>query len=236
MKLGLSMQDVVKNLEQTNSEGGDFSNYIFIFDTLKKMTDVINKSLSRGLYKLLRSLSAKGMTIILLAHTNKYNDANDKPIYEGTSDLRSDVDELIYLIPKKNDDGTMTVSTEPDKIRGKFKPISFTITPDRDVIPLDEFIDVADMKQIQLQREKDNPVIELVIEAITAEKFTEAHIIAYIKNCKAGFGWRIVGGVLKRYIDELWVLEPTYKNNAKQYFLIKDKPSSDHIPIPSGES
>ena len=45
---------------------------------------------------------------------------NGKPIYEGTGDLRSDVDELIYFIPEKHEDGSMTVSTDPDKTRGKF--------------------------------------------------------------------------------------------------------------------
>jgi len=106
LKPGLSMEDVVRHLIEMNESGGDFSGAVFVFDTLKKMVDVITKSRAKELYKLLRSLSAKGMTLILLAHTNKYNDANGRPIYEGTGDLRSDVDELIYFVPKKNDDGT----------------------------------------------------------------------------------------------------------------------------------
>jgi len=236
MKAGLSMQDVVDNLITTNNEGGDFSNYVFIFDTLKKMTDVINKSLSKQLYKLLRSLSAKGMTIILLAHTNKYNDANGKPIFEGTSDLRSDVDELIYLIPKKNNDASMTVSTEPDKTRGKFKPISFKITPDREVIPLDDFIDVADINQKEQQREEDSPIIDLITEAIKAEIFIESKINNYIKDKDTGFGRRKIGNVLQRYKGELWIVQPTCSNNAKQYFLIEDDNDINCTPIQSAKS
>ena len=55
-----------------------FSGQVFIFDTLKKMTDVINKRAAKDLLATLRGLSTKGMTIILLAHTNKYKGADHK--------------------------------------------------------------------------------------------------------------------------------------------------------------
>jgi len=220
MKQGLSMEKVIDNLKIMNEEGGGFSNTVFIFDTLKKMTDVINKSRAKELYKLLRGLSAKGMTIVLLAHTNKYNDAEGKPIFEGTGDLRSDVDELIYFIPSKNEDGSMTVSTAPDKVRGKFEPISFTITPELEVIPLDKFVDVAAIKIAQTLREQDSAIIELVTDAIKAEQFTEAKIIAYIKESGLGIGWRSVKTVLQRYQGDLWTVERAFQKNAKQYFLI----------------
>lgn len=214
------MEKVIDNLKIMNEEGGGFSNTVFIFDTLKKMTDVINKSRAKELYKLLRGLSAKGMTIVLLAHTNKYNDAEGKPIFEGTGDLRSDVDELIYFIPSKNEDGSMTVSTAPDKVRGKFEPISFTITPELEVIPLDKFVDVAAIKIAQTLREQDSAIIELVTDAIKAEQFTEAKIIAYIKESGLGIGWRSVKTVLQRYQGDLWTVERAFQKNAKQYFLI----------------
>lgn len=222
MKEGQSMESVVNNLIAMNEQGGDFSNQVFIFDTLKKMTDVINKSRSKDLYKLLRGLSAKGMTIILLAHTNKYNDSDGKPIFEGTGDLRSDVDELIYLIPKENEDGSLIVSTMPDKIRGKFKPISFKITSERKVIPLEQFIDVASLKQNEDQLEIDSHVIELITEAIKSDKFTEAKIKKHFKESDSGTGRRTIEAVLRRYSNKLWRFERSFQNNAKQYFLIED--------------
>lgn len=220
MKPGLSMQDVVANLENMNEAGGNFSEVVFIFDTLKKMTDVINKSKAKDLYKLLRSLSAKGMTIVLLSHTNKYMGEDGRPIYEGTGDLRADVDELIYFIPHKNDDGSMTVSTEPDKVRGKFEPITFDIDPDRTVTQRDDFVDVVSMEKARKQREDDNPVIELITEAIRAENFTEAKILKHVKDSGAGIGWRKVKGVLSRYTGELWRCERAFKDNAKRFSLL----------------
>ena len=53
----------------------------------------------------------------------------------------SDVDEMIYLESQRNADGSMTVSTYPDKVRNTFEAITFTISADREVSRSD-FIDV----------------------------------------------------------------------------------------------
>ncbi len=222
MKEGLSMADVVNSLEAMNETGGDFSKHIFIFDTLKKMTDVISKNKSKNLYKLLRGLSSKGMTIVLLAHTNKYKDKDGHYIFEGTGDLRADVDELIYLIPKFHDDGSMTVSTKPDKVRGKFKPISFKITPELKVISLSDFVDLELINKNSKQREKDTVVIMLITEAIESGNTSTIRIKKHIQESGAGIGWRTVNQVLERYTDKLWKFERSLRNNAKKYILIND--------------
>lgn len=221
MKAGLSMDDVVENLIAMNLQNQSYDSHVFIFDTLKKMTNVIHKDKAKELYKTLRGLSAKGMTIILLAHTNKYNDAEGKPIYEGTGDLRSDVDELIYLIPKKNDDGSMTVSTEPDKVRGSFEPLTFNISPDREVSLADEFIDVAEANRRSKQLQDDESIIQAVTEAITQEKFKQTEIISHCKELGIG-GRRQVEKVLNRYSKQpvkLWQKQKAFQNNAIQYHL-----------------
>ena len=125
MKVGLSMNSVFIELEKLADSTHRLDNIVFIFDTLKKIINVINKAHAKQLFSILRKLSAKGMTTILLAHTNKYTDDNGHPIYEGTGDMRSDVDELIYLLPQKHSDGTMTVTTHPDNPMNQliFKPL-----------------------------------------------------------------------------------------------------------------
>ena len=226
MKAGLSMSNVVSNLEVMNEENSDYSNYVFIFDTLKKMTDVINKSSSKKLYKTLRGLSAKGMTVILLAHTNKY-DHEGEAMFEGTGDLRADVDEMIYLTPKKNDDGSMTISTKPDKVRGVFDPMTFNISPDRKVSLSDKFVDVIEIGRQQKQLEKDGLTIQVITEAITAGKFKQTEIISYCKELKTGIGLNKIRGVLNTYSyppNKLWTCERAFQNNTKQYLLIKSTP------------
>lgn len=221
MKAGLSMNHFVDGISHANENGEAFPNHIFIFDTLKKMTDVIVKSHAKELFKLLRSMTAKGATIVTLGHTNKYKDNDGNPVYEGTGDLRSDFDELIYLIPDFHNDGSITVSTKPNKIRGKFEPITFEIDSDRNV-SLSDYVDVASKVQAKNQLDKDSPTIELITEAINAGDFTEAKIVEHCK--KHGTGWRTVRGVLSRYKGTLWTLEFAFQNNAKQYFLIMTAP------------
>lgn len=231
---GLSMDEVINNLVIMNQAGGDFSKEVFIFDTLKKMTDVINKSRAKELYQLLRSLSAKGMTIILLAHTNKYKDSDGNPVFEGTGDLRSDVDELIYLIPEKQPNGSMIVSTKPDKVRGAFRPISFEISPDREVRSLERYVDTALSIKEKLQTEKDATAIELITDAIQSGKFKQCDITAYCNQ--HGLSRRSSEPVLLRHMKgnkqnykPLWVRERAFENNAWNYQLIEQNysPLSD---------
>ena len=122
MKVGLSMMDVVTRLKSLSQSDADLKDQVWVFDTLKKMTDVIQKNNLKDLLQTMRKLSNRGMTIVLLCHTNKHKDAEGNRIFEGTSDLKSDVDELIYFDKVKQPDGSLVVTTNPDKTRAGVKP------------------------------------------------------------------------------------------------------------------
>lgn len=221
MKAGKSMDDIVKNLITLNDSGTDLSGYVFIFDTLKKMTDVINKSASKRLLKLLRSMTAKGATIICLAHTNKYNGHDGKPVYEGTGDIRSDVDNLIYLIPDKRPDGSMLVSAIPDKQRAALGKITFEISPQRQVTRLDEYHDIAGKKKRFTERERDQDIIERISEAIQAKQSKQSDIVTYCKE--VGISRHQTLGCLKLYEkgdDRIWRATAGFEKNAKFYELL----------------
>lgn len=222
MKIGSSMDDVVVSIKEMNNEIEDLSGYVFVFDTLKKMVDVIHKSAAKGLFRLLRSMTAKGATIILLAHTNKYDDSDGKPIFEGTGDIKSDADELLYLIPEKHSDGSMTVSVEPDKTRAPIRQMSFSISPEREVILLDEYEDVTEKRMIRKQMGKDQEAIERITEAIEAKQIKQCDILEHCKN--RGVSKRKVEGCLKRYSKgevKLWEVQKGYQKNTSFYSLIK---------------
>jgi hypothetical protein len=207
---GLSMAHVLGHLEEMNRQGGDFSDMVFIIDTLKKMTDVINKSSVKRLFQTLRGLTGKGMTIVLLAHTNKYKDDEGKHIFEGTGDVRADVDEMIYLESQKHSDKSMTISTVPDKVRGDFQPLTFEVTENQEVTFSEEYRDIRDDRRRHKQLEKDQEVIGLVRESLCNECINQQEIVEYCKA--AGFGQRKVRGVLERYTDNLWCAEKGEKN------------------------
>lgn len=230
MKAGLSMQDVVKNLQLMNDSGGNYEGVVMFFDTLKKMTDVINKSAAKTLYKLLRSLSAKGMTVVLLAHTNKYKDADGRPIYEGTADLRSDVDELIYLIKTEQPDGTLLVSTEigpTGKARADIKPMTFVVGTDRSVGIGDQYVDVLAINAYRAAREQDQPVIEMITKALEDGKTTQGEICSALHP---NVTRKSVLAVLKRHIGKLWERHPGIGHNRIVYELINESapPGTSH--------
>ena len=158
---GKSTADVLDKIKSIASGSHACNDYVFIFDTLKKFVDVINKSHAKEFYKVLRSLTVKGATVVLLAHANKYRDADDKTIFEGTADLRNDVDELIYLDSAMNHQtGCLEITTRPDKIRAAFKPISFSIDVknDRKVTELNAVI--------QIRPPAERELLDLILQAI----------------------------------------------------------------------
>ncbi len=221
---GLSMSDVVNALDKMVVKGDDLSNTVFIFDTLKKMTDVINKSQAKKLFKLFRAMTGSGATIICLAHTNKYNGDDGKPVFEGTGDLRADFDELIYLIPIKNPDGSMEVSTSPDKVRGDFKPVTYKISADRKVTLAASYVNTAQRNKDAKQRMNDDEAITAITHCISQGVNTVEKIIS---KCVSDYDItrRIARNVLKRYKfpgkNQLWVARPQAKNNKIIYTLIQ---------------
>ncbi len=149
---------VTEELRLISLADGDFSKVVIILDTLKKFGDMMNKAKLKQFNSLLRTLTAKGITVICLAHTNKHDDKDGKPIFEGTGDIRNDFDELIYLIPIKNPDGTTTVSTLKDKTRAAIRDESFIITTDREVKLLEHHIDTLAISEWQKNLADDEPL------------------------------------------------------------------------------
>jgi len=197
LKLGESMESILRNLMDDLEKGHRFDRTVFVFDTLKKIIDVLNKQHAKLLFEMLRKLTGRGMTIVLLAHTNKHKDINGDPIYEGTGDMRADVDEMIYFLPVKNTDGSMTVTTKPDKVRGSFAPISFEIDGVRNVRPAEEVVDVDGILEARTQMEADAGVIDAIQVAIAEGARLQKDIVEACRH--ADIGERRVKAVLAQY-------------------------------------
>jgi hypothetical protein len=226
MKVGLSMEDVVRRLQSLSKSDADLNNQVWVFDTLKKMTDVIQKKNLKDLLQTMRKLSNRGMTIVLLCHTNKHRDADGNRIFEGTGDLKSDVDELIYLDPLKQPDGKLVVSTRPDKVRADIRPLTFEIDAQRQVTQRDEFIDVPSLVADEFKRGKDDQIIEAITEALNQSKNKQVEIIAHC-NKTSGIGEHKVRTVLKRYSAngpyQQWNAEKQTQHNTWRYTLLNSR-------------
>lgn len=200
IKGSYTMLELVGKLIEDSSGVEKYDKCVFIFDTLKKLCNVINKSHVKELFAGFRKLTGKGMTIILLGHTNKHKDKEGKPMFEGTGDVRADVDELIYLTPQKHPDGSMTVTTDPDKIRGTIKPVTFKIDADRNVTLADEVVNTARANIIEQEFKKDKTNVSHILEAIESGSKTQKDILDYCKD--KGIGARIVKDLLTKYSDD----------------------------------
>ncbi|SMC59752.1 AAA family ATPase [Polynucleobacter kasalickyi] len=200
-----SSETVINQLENMAIADYDFSDTVIILDTLKKFCDLMQKTSSKVFYTLLRTLTAKGMTVICLAHANKYDDKEGMPIYEGTGDTRNDSDELFYLIPVRNPDGTMTVSTNTThttaKSRAKLKDISFTITADRKVEILNKHIDTLVLSQYQRDLENDSEIVNFILDRIEFKSLSVTELHDFSKNNQLGYSRKDLETVLKRYSD-----------------------------------
>lgn len=222
LKQNLSAENVLFDLQGLVNEGRDCSGMVFVLDTLKKFCDVINKSHTKKIMKLFRQLTGRGATVILLAHTNKYRTTDGELIFEGTGDLKSDADELIYLVSEKNPDGSLVVSTKIDKSRAPITDMTFNISPDREVTILENHQDIVALKAARLQISEDGPTIEAIREALESGETKQADIIRY---CQAkGISRRNSYQTLKRHCRGLFRLWEETKlpaqNNACIYSLV----------------
>lgn len=95
----------------------DASGTLLILDTIKKFTDVTNKTESSAFAELMRKFTAVGGSVVALAHTNKNRNTLGKVVQGGTSDIPQDAD-CTYTIDAKDQGGERIVTFENTKARG----------------------------------------------------------------------------------------------------------------------
>jgi hypothetical protein len=117
---GASVESV-KAWMKTMIETGSAKGVVFIFDTMKKFADPMQKSEISEFTSLCRQFTMKGGTVVALAHTNKRKDESGKPIPGGTSDVIDDCDCAWMLV--SSDDG------------GGFRKAIFTRYKQRSSVP-----------------------------------------------------------------------------------------------------
>ncbi len=185
-------------------EKSDLSGFVMFFDTLKKFCDVMGKSGTRAFFILMRSLTAKGATVILLGHNTKRPDGLGKQIYDGVGDIRNDVDELIYIeSTNKDSDGLVTITMNPDKARCLAESISFKLnTVTSEIEAMDEFVDVSYYNIQQSQYERDLPIISLVIEELGSGQLPITVLVSKVcKRQDCRYGAKFIKSLIERYLE-----------------------------------
>ena len=213
IRSGESIEAVMLEIEKLAKSDTDLAEHVFIFDTLKKIAAVINKGASSMVYKMLRALTGRGATVIALGHCNKYSDPDGWPIYEGTSDLRSDFDELGLIHAHKGSYGEVTVSLYWDeqglpwgKTRAMLEAQSWLIEREdnRAVSELPEWVDtVAEAKEFHERLQTADVIRELYNLLLKHGDMTQADILQRLEGIH---GQRVVRKCLKRQEGTAWTI------------------------------
>ena len=166
---GSAPDEQIKVLRGLVRDGADLSSFVMIFDTLKKYADLMSKGGSRAFFQLMRAVTQRGGTVVLLGHVNKHKSTEGKLVFEGVGDVRNDVDEMIYIdATEKDAAGMVTINMKPDKVRCAVREVTFTLdTTTMELRPLDEVVDVGAILEAQRRRQADAPLIDQISKVLS---------------------------------------------------------------------
>jgi hypothetical protein len=189
--------DEMLPLMKSLAKSGQAHGIIFVLDTLKKFTNLMDKQTSSEFGNTAREFIAAGGSLIVLAHTNKHKDAEGKGIYSGTSDIVDDAD-CVFIIDKVGEceefgGKKITVEFSSTKSRGNIaSTLGFTYSKGgqsysdllESVIRIDERTLKGSKQQIEAEKQlaSDTGIIEAACLAIKAGINTKDALIKEIKK------------------------------------------------------
>lgn len=189
---------------------GTAREHVFVLDTLKKFTSLMDKEKAANFGKLSRRFVQAGGTIIALAHVNKHKGADGKSIYEGTGDIQSDYDACynIELITPKEDTDRL-VTFENTKNRGpNLLAVSYRYNSGQglswteifeSVKRVPEQVKVATSYAVAANQRFKNDIecIQFLCQIIAQGNISRRDLIRM--HCGKGFSGGMIEGCLDRY-------------------------------------
>lgn len=222
---GQSEAELVLSVDYLAESDADLEEYVLFLDTLKKFTNVISKD-SKGFYKKLRELTRKGLTVIALAHANKYRGDDDELIPEGTGDLKADCDNMTLMYKVKEEDhsvvSTVSDDTKGGKTRAYLADLSFRLNSDRSVEVLEEYVDTEHHSEMRKLLDEYGEAIEAARAALADGPLPESQFVKAMKSEDgSGPGRRRATKLGKHFAGTQWTRErDPSRNNAWIYTLI----------------
>jgi hypothetical protein len=228
LKKGGSIKKVMDILQAAADGGENLSDVVIIIDTLKKIMDMMSKKSVPMVMDLLRRLTTKGASVILLGHTNKYPDQEGWPVYEGVGDLRSDVDAMAVMIPYRRSKDIVLTSLYwlqdgwgYGKDRGPVEPASWLIdrADDRRVDELDEWVDTRAlaMEGGRLVEESDQVADIHSYLMQHPEGVLKTELVTTMQGLPYQHSRRKIASLLDHYAGQYWDEIQQRENNAKLF-------------------
>ncbi|MFT6901444.1 MAG: hypothetical protein ACJAXS_001635 [Colwellia sp.] len=213
---------------------------IFILDTLKKFTSLMDKKSGAEFGIKIREFISNGGTLIALAHTNKNRNDDGKLVFEGTGDMVNDVD-CAYMIDTKENisdafgtkkvivfeniksrgDVEQEVAYRYQKLTGgNYNDLFNSVQP----IEQDEVKQASKRQSLELKLAEHTEVINCIESAINGGTVNTNDIIKFVID-ESQEPRRKVVKVLKEHTGNDWNKGHRWDfkkgdKNAKEYFLI----------------
>lgn len=240
---GFDPKDFTRHVDKMVKDG-TASGAIVVLDTLKKFTNLMDKNGCSGFMAVARRFVTGGGTLIMLAHTNKRRDHDNKLIAGGTSDVIDDAD-CAYLIDEQptRDKDTKTVMLENVKSRGNIEReicFSYSTRPGQSYKHLLESVvrlsheDMSSAKETAekaRQLENDTEAIDTIKEILTGGSKTKTELIKTAID-SSGISRRKIKQVIDRYTANtkkeggLWCLIRC-EGNTKEISLIREATTAE---------
>jgi hypothetical protein len=199
------------DLMQQMVDEGQASGVVVVLDTLKKFTDLMDKTRSSTFTKIGRQFVAKGGTLVCLAHTNKSLGQDGKPVYAGSSDFRDDADCAYTIRPLAVEVGATekTVLFENIKRRGMAAmEVAFAYAIGRNLSYHETLASVREIDPVQVTDLKatdalqsDAVLIEVVASCIR-DGINTKMTLAKVVSQRAGVSKRTAIQIIERYTGD----------------------------------
>ncbi len=218
---------------------GEVKDKVFVLDTLKKFTDLMDKRLASEFGTIAREFVAAGGTLICLAHVNKHKGLDGKSIYAGTSDIRDDADNVFTIEHLGSEEmfckTIHTVEFQCSKSRGDVaQSVVFQYTKEKGVgyrVMFDSVkrLDRNNAEAVRRaaesaeQQKMDADVIESIKAALTNGQCAKGDIEKFIQSTSS-ISRSKVRAILDKYEDRLWIMEKGAHNTSIYTFKAPPMP------------
>jgi hypothetical protein len=213
---------------------------VFILDTTKKFTDVMDKKASTKFMAMCRKLTEARGTIIALAHVNKNKNHENKSIPGGTSDVLDDCDcgYIIDLLSEEKVSGGIKRTVEFRHLKGRGPSVksavySYVSQEDGDYERMFYSVKLLDgneadfareQKALEVERFRDAPLITEIVKILTSSYGSIQKDIVTQLVANEAFSHRAVRACLQRWScppeeGGLWAVSKG-ENNSNIYTLI----------------
>lgn len=237
-------KEVLLNVLSKMVEKDQARGKIVILDTLKKFTNLMDKTTASQFGDQCRRFVAAGGTVICLAHVNKRKDDEGKSVFSGTSDIVDDNDcaYVIELVGKNTIEANETKTTvefNNIKARGDVADKAtfqytnkaggeyHTLVDSVRRLGEDEIQQAKELAEIEAGHDKDADVIDTIIRLIGKDKPIKTDLAKQAIE-ETGATRRKVNEVLKRWEGSnyhkghLWQVVKEDKNT--HHYILTEHP------------